>query len=201
MAAISAVMEAAAREWLASLTMEQRKLAVLPFEGDERFNWHFTPRMRRGLPFKEMDAAQRMLAHALIATGTSSRGYRKAATIMSLEPVLREMEGGRGYLRDSDLYFVSLFGTPSPVSTWGWRVEGHHLSINYTLDKGEVVTAAPMLYGVNPAELKEGAKKGLRVAPEIEDRATLYSSTEFKKVRLLYFTDDFRAWEREHAGV
>jgi DNA-binding Lrp family transcriptional regulator len=37
--------------------------------------------------------------------------------------------------------------------------------------------------------------------PEIEDRATLYSSTEFKKIRLLYFTDDFRAWEREHAGV
>ena len=37
--------------------------------------------------------------------------------------------------------------------------------------------------------------------PEIEDRATLYSSTEFKKTRLLYFTDDFRAWERAHAGV
>jgi siroheme decarboxylase len=37
--------------------------------------------------------------------------------------------------------------------------------------------------------------------PEVEGRATLYSSTEFKKVRLLYFTDDFRAWEREHAGV
>ncbi len=35
----------------------------------------------------------------------------------------------------------------------------------------------------------------------IEERATLYSSTEFKKIRLLYFTDDYRAWEREHAGV
>jgi siroheme decarboxylase len=33
------------------------------------------------------------------------------------------------------------------------------------------------------------------------ERATLYSSTEFKKIRLLYFTDDYRAWEREHAGV
>jgi DNA-binding Lrp family transcriptional regulator len=36
--------------------------------------------------------------------------------------------------------------------------------------------------------------------PEIQDRATLYSSTEFKKIRLLYFTEDFKAWEREHAG-
>ena len=35
----------------------------------------------------------------------------------------------------------------------------------------------------------------------IEDRSTLYSSTEFKKIRLLYFTDEYRAWEREHAGV
>jgi DNA-binding Lrp family transcriptional regulator len=35
----------------------------------------------------------------------------------------------------------------------------------------------------------------------IQQRATLYSSTEFKKVRLLYFTDDFKNWEREHAGV
>ena len=35
----------------------------------------------------------------------------------------------------------------------------------------------------------------------ITDRATLYSSTEFKKVRLLYFTDDYAEWEREHAGT
>jgi DNA-binding Lrp family transcriptional regulator len=37
--------------------------------------------------------------------------------------------------------------------------------------------------------------------PDIQERATLYSSTEFKKVRLLYFTDSFRDWEREHAGA
>jgi len=35
----------------------------------------------------------------------------------------------------------------------------------------------------------------------VTERATLYSSTEFKKIRLLYFTDDYRAWERKHAGV
>jgi siroheme decarboxylase len=35
----------------------------------------------------------------------------------------------------------------------------------------------------------------------IHERATLYSSTEYKKIRMLYFTEDFRAWEREHAGV
>jgi DNA-binding Lrp family transcriptional regulator len=34
-----------------------------------------------------------------------------------------------------------------------------------------------------------------------DDRAVLYSSTEDKKIRLHYFTDDYAAWEREHAGV
>ncbi|MFI5039152.1 MAG: Lrp/AsnC family transcriptional regulator [Solirubrobacterales bacterium] len=38
-------------------------------------------------------------------------------------------------------------------------------------------------------------------ATGIGDRATLYSSTEFKKIRLLYFTEDYRDWERKHAGV
>jgi DNA-binding Lrp family transcriptional regulator len=44
-----------------------------------------------------------------------------------------------------------------------------------------------------------------RIADEHElhgaDRAVLYSSTEFKKVRLRYFTDDYARWEEEHAGV
>ena len=35
----------------------------------------------------------------------------------------------------------------------------------------------------------------------VDERATLYSSTEFKKIRLLYFTEDYRDWERKHAGV
>jgi DNA-binding Lrp family transcriptional regulator len=43
--------------------------------------------------------------------------------------------------------------------------------------------------------------ESISVDTGIVDRATLYSSTEFKKIRLLYFTEDFRAWEREHAGV
>lgn len=187
MSSISAVMEAAAREWLSSLTAEQRKLAVLPFEGDERFNWHFTPRMRRGLPFKEMDAAQRMLAHALIATGVSARGYRKAVTIMSLEPVLRELEGGRGYLRDSDLYFVSVFGTPSPVSTWGWRVEGHHVSLNLTVVDGREVTGAPSFFGANPAEVRQGPRAGLRVLATEEDlgRQLITSLDEKRRARAI----------------
>jgi DNA-binding Lrp family transcriptional regulator len=35
----------------------------------------------------------------------------------------------------------------------------------------------------------------------IHDRSTLYSSTEYKKIRMLYFTPQFRDWEREHGGI
>ncbi|MFN8559937.1 MAG: DUF3500 domain-containing protein, partial [Dehalococcoidia bacterium] len=113
MQSTAAVMMTVARDFLASLEPAQQAQAQVAFHDDERFNWHFTPRMRRGLPLRHMDAAQRHLAHALLSTGVSARGYVKAATIMSLESVLRELEGGLGYLRDPDLYYFTVFGTPT----------------------------------------------------------------------------------------
>ena len=86
---------AAGRAFLAALTPVQRKVALLPFEGEERFNWHFIPRERHGLPFKAMDAAQREKAHAFLKAGLSHAGYLKATTIISLEEVLRVLEGGQ----------------------------------------------------------------------------------------------------------
>ena len=73
--------------------------------------------------------------------------------------------------RNTGWYFVSVFGEPSATGRWGWRFEGHHLSVNYTLDKGEVTSATPLLLASNPADVKSGAKKGLRPLPEIEDHA------------------------------
>jgi DNA-binding Lrp family transcriptional regulator len=57
-----------------------------------------------------------------------------------------------------------------------------------------------MSHGRSPEEC-EAILEAIARETGIEDRAILYSSTEFKKVRLHYFTDDYRAWEREHAGV
>src|SRR5436309_3667245 len=118
-------MAAAATNFLAALTTEQAAKAGYSLNDNERFNWHFIPRERKGLPLKEMTPEQKQLAHALLSTALSHRGYMKASTIMSLEPVLRGLEQGRGPTRDPELYFVTIFGNPDAKGARGWRVEGH----------------------------------------------------------------------------
>src|ERR1044071_4951530 len=121
-------MTAAAERFLATLTAEQAAQVNYPLNDNERLNWHFIPRERKGLPFKEMAPEQKHLAHALLGTALSQRGYLKASTIMSLEQVLRDMEQGKGPVRDPERYFVTIFGKPDAHGTWGWRLEGHHRS-------------------------------------------------------------------------
>jgi hypothetical protein len=157
-----------AQNFLAALTPDQRARATFEWKDDERLNWHFIPRTRKGIPFKELTPAQRPLAHALLGTGLSQRGFAKAATIMSLEQILLELEQGSGPTRDPELYFVSVFGKPGPKGAWGWRVEGHHLSVNFTIVNGEIA-AAPSFFGSNPGEVKQGPRAGLRVLGEEED--------------------------------
>ena len=136
-------MAEAADNFLAALTPEQKAKAVYEFKQDERFDWHFIPKPRKGLPFKEMTPPQRLLAHALLSSGLSQRGYMQATTIMSLEQILYDLEN-KAPQRDADLYFVTVFGKPGKAS-WGWRVEGHHLSLNFALDGDQVLGVASQL--------------------------------------------------------
>jgi hypothetical protein len=164
-------METAAKNFLAALTPEQRAKAVYKFEADERFDWHFIPKPRKGLPLKEMTAWQKHLAHALFSAGLSQQGYAKAVTVMSLEDQLRILEAGqKAPTRDPELYFVTIFGEPSTTAPWGYSMEGHHVSQNYTV-VGNKVIDSPSFYGANPAEIKTGPRKGLRVLAAEEDAA------------------------------
>jgi hypothetical protein len=162
------LMAEAANRWLASLTPEQRAKATFTFEDDERLNWHFIPIERKGLPLREMTPAQKHLASALLSAGLSQQGYIKAETVMSLEEVLRLLEKGTGPERDPEKYFVLIFGEPSATGTWGYRVEGHHLSQNYAVVNGRVA-GSPSFFGANPAEVREGPRKGLRALAAEED--------------------------------
>src|SRR5262249_33730396 len=120
----------AATKFLSALTPDQHAKATFEMNNTERSNWKFVPAARKGLPIKEMTSAQRELAHSLLREGLSQRGYLKATTIMSLEQVLHDIETS-GPVRDPELYFFTLFGKPGE-EVWGWRVEGHHLSVNFT---------------------------------------------------------------------
>ncbi len=183
----STVMTLAAQHFLASLSPEQRAQAAFPFQDDERQNWHFIPKERKGLPLLDMQPQQKALAHALLAAGLSQQGYIKAVTIMSLEDVLRIMENADPNYRNPQKYYFSIFGEPSDTGTWGYRVEGHHLSQNFTVVNGKIGDT-PSFFGSNPAEVREGPRKGLRVLAAEEDlaRDLLESLTpEQKKIAIV----------------
>jgi hypothetical protein len=186
----TAEMSAAAINFLASLTPDQKAKATFDFPSEERTNWHFIPRERKGLPIKDMDPAQRLLAQALLASGLSNRGYEKAVSIMSLDAVLKEMEKDKpkAPVRDPDNYYISIFGTPGGSAPWGWRFEGHHLSLNYTTSGDAEPAMTPSFFGSNPGEVKSGPRAGIRVLGAEEDlgRALVKSLTEEQlKVALL----------------
>src|SRR6266536_4351163 len=163
------VMTESANRFLASLTTEQRAKAVWAFEDAERQNWIFTPTpARKGLGMLDMSPYQKHLASALLSAGLSQSGYIKAVSIMSLEDVLKVLENDSGERRNPEKYHFTVFGTPSDTGTWGCRVEGHHLSQNYVVAKGQVVDA-PSFFGSNPAEVPQGPRKGLRTLAGEDD--------------------------------
>ncbi len=167
----AAAMAEAANRFLASLAPEQRAKATIDFADANRRDWTIVPRDRKGVPLKDLNENQRKLAMDFLKTGLGASGYQKATTIMSLEPVLAQLEGpNRRFPRDPELYYFSIFGTPSPKAPWGWRVDGHHISLNFTIVKGEMLSNTPLAFGANPAEVREGERKGLRALAGEEDR-------------------------------
>lgn len=183
-------MVTAANRFMAVLSPEQKAKATFEFADAERLNWHFVPRQRKGLPLGEMTPDQQHLARALLASGLSHRGYLQASTIMALEAVLQDIEKGSGPLRDPSRYFVSIFAQPALDHVWGWRVEGHHLAINFTLTGCDGISATPSMFGSNPAEVREGPLTGNRVLALEEDlaRSLLESLTEEQRAIAIFDT-------------
>jgi len=180
-------MTAAANTWLASLPAAQRAIAQIEFTSPERENWHYVPKSREGLPLAKMNPEQRQLARALLASGLSQHGLLQADTVIALERVLRVIENSDH--RDDALYYFTIFGQPSPNTPWGWRVEGHHLSVNFTLAGGHV-SATPNFVGANPAEISDGPRAGQRAlaAEEDQGRAFVLSLTEAQRRQAIIST-------------
>ena len=173
----AATMQKAAIQFLDSLSADQKAKASFPFDSDERLRWHFIPNEmfpRKGLMIKDMNEAQRRLAHDLLRSGLSARGYLKVTSIIELEDILKAIETGGKMARNKEEYLFSVFGTPAAKGRWGWRVEGHHISLRFAVVDGAVsnnVATSPTFLGSNPAEVQEGPKKGQRVLADEEDAA------------------------------
>jgi hypothetical protein len=173
----AATMTKAANQFLDSLSADQKAKAAMPFDSEDRLRWHFIPNEmfpRKGLMIKDMNEAQRRLAHDLLRTGLSARGYNKVTAIIELEDILKAIETGGKMARNKEEYLFSVFGTPAAKGNWGWRVEGHHISLRFTVADGATrsqLSSSPMFLGSNPAEVRDGDKKGLRVLADEEDAA------------------------------
>jgi hypothetical protein len=178
----SQAMRQAAERLLAAVPEATRAKILRPFDDRDRLDWHYTPRSRNGAALKELDARGREAVHALLKTALSAAGYRKATNIIELELVLREMETF-GLMRDPERYHLTIYGRPDPKAAWGWRFEGHHLSLNFTLAGDRASADTPSFFGANPARVpassKYGPKAGLRVLAAEEDEArTLFASLD-----------------------
>lgn len=162
----------AAESLIKSLDETQTEKLVLKFDDELRTNWQFIPMERQGLGFFDMKPNQRLLAISLLQTGLSHRGFSQSMQIMALEQVLHDLEN-QNPKRDSEKYHLFIFGTPSNTETWGWRIEGHHLSVSFTIVEGKTVVSTPAFFGANPGEVRTGPAAGLRVLAAEEDLGRL----------------------------
>ena len=151
-----------ARDFLETLSAEQRAKTVFAASDPERTNWKYVPADRRGLSWGEMNASQTQAATELLKNALSQEGYKKVDKIRGLEMVLREIENGNPG-RDPSRYWFVFFGEPSDDSSWVWRYEGHHISLTFGLRDGAMISSTPQFLGSNPAEVKSGRQKGERV--------------------------------------
>jgi Protein of unknown function (DUF3500) len=166
--AVATRMRESAERLLQALPGSQRATATRAFDDPDRVDWHYTPRSRNGISLKEQDARGRDAVHALLKSALSAAGYRKVVNIIELELVLRELETF-GLMRDPERYHVTFYGAPSRTGRWGWRFEGHHLSLNFTLAGDRLVVDTPSFFGANPATVPSGPKQGFRALGDEHD--------------------------------
>ncbi|MDA1129066.1 MAG: DUF3500 domain-containing protein [Chloroflexi bacterium] len=181
-----AQMSAAAKAFVSSLNPEQKAKATFEYLDGERIFWYYPPMNRHGLPLRDMEPAQRELAMAIMASGLAPESYEQAKLIIEHEEVLGPLEKENGivtFVRDVQLYYFTIFGEPGDNDPWGWRVEGHHISIHFSIMGDKVISTTPFFFGANPAEVRKGPKNGLRILGNREDLAfNLMDSLDAKQV-------------------
>lgn len=179
----------AAQAYIKTLNSTQQDKLSFSLADEERYNWNYTPVARQGLPIKDMTKIQQEAAFALMRASLSEKGYKKAQQVRELEAILRSVEGrevGDAY-RDPDNYYFTIFGKPAADEAWGWRFEGHHISLNFSSVSDEIVSVTPTFFGSNPARVPSGPREGWRILAPEEDlgRALVKSLTEEQQERVL----------------
>lgn len=168
-----------------SFTPLQKRSAALGFNDTARIKWNNLPvglRARAGTSMGNMTDEQRKMVHRILSASLSSQGYLKATGIMHLDNLLNLYYDSLFYKKEiSDTthqfvmsllwshknYFFAFFGQPTD-SVWGYKLEGHHLSVNFTFVKDKL-SVTPFFIGTDPAEYQNSDYAGWRVLGQEED--------------------------------
>lgn len=155
----------AAQRFLKSLTIEQKEKVQFSFDDEERYKWNYVPIERKGIPLNTLNADQHAAAMSLMQSALSNKGFEKSRAIMQLETVLKEIEnrGPDDHYRDTGKYYFSVYGHPADANVWGWRLDGHHVSFNFSSDAKGLVSGTPGFLGANPAVVPSGKEKGKEI--------------------------------------
>jgi len=165
---------AAAKSFIGLLNDDQKVKAVLPFDVEERYNFHYIPKdNRKGISINELNERQKQEVFHLLRMGITGETIKKMQDIMQLEMVLRTLEGRSAddHYRDPGKYFLTIFGQPETNTIWGLRFEGHHISFNFSVNNDTITAGTPSFLGANPAIVQEGPQKNKEVLKEETDRA------------------------------
>ena len=167
-------MQDAASSFYDNLDAKARNKALFHYLDGERIFWYYPPLNRHGLPLKDMTKKLKSLVFTLLETGLSSDAFNQTLQIINHELILKELEireNIKTFVRDPERYYFTIFGNPKSKDPWGWRFEGHHVSIHFSIWSDKIISVTPLFLGVNPAEVKDGDSKGLRILKKREDLA------------------------------
>ena len=161
---------AKAMAFVNSLSEAQQKTAVFSFDEMNRYDWHYLPAtmaVRSGIAVKDLNTSQKQKLDALMQAYLSNEGFQRTKEIMDFEYLLKEMEPNNSS-RIPENYFISIYGQPGKDSIWAWKFTGHHVTLNFTIVNDQLAFA-PFFFGVYPAEVKDGLKKGTKILKDEEE--------------------------------
>ena len=160
----------AAEKLIASLTPLQLTRTIYPIDDIEWRKWmnqHFYP--RQGICFAEMTQVQRDAAFGLMSAALSAKGFELSRNIMRLNETLAELSDDHEFLGEW-LYYFQFYGSPSATEPWGFKLEGHHLIVNYFV-LGDQVVVTPFFVGSEPVRATSGKYKGIEILQKEQNDA------------------------------
>jgi hypothetical protein len=138
------------------------------FEDSSRENWHFFPNWsgRTGVPLYWLSKEQRLLVKKMVELLLSEDGFIEYENLRLIHGIRKDLNTPDNPMHR---YSISIFGKPSIKSTWGWRLEGHHLSLNCTLVDGQTFCITPSFWGASPVRVSNGKYAGMELFKEEQE--------------------------------